>query len=118
MHASSSIARYIPYPSHPKTFIILIVFGEEQNLLTSLLCSFLQLCIISSFFGQNILLSTLFPNKLSLCYSINTRDQVLHPYETIPFPRNRLQHGTYGVHVRRVTTELTCSVIHVGIVSR
>jgi hypothetical protein len=32
--------------------------------------------------GPNILLSTLFPNTLSLCSSLNVRDQVSHPYKT------------------------------------
>jgi hypothetical protein len=34
-------------------------------------------------FGPNILLSTLFSNTLSLCSSLNVRDQVSHPYRTI-----------------------------------
>jgi hypothetical protein len=33
--------------------------------------------------GPNILLSTLFSNTLSLCSSLNVRDQVSHPYRTI-----------------------------------
>jgi hypothetical protein len=33
-------------------------------------------------FGPNILLSTLFSNTLSLCSSLNVRDQVSHPYRT------------------------------------
>jgi polysaccharide pyruvyl transferase WcaK-like protein len=32
--------------------------------------------------GPNILLSTLFSNTLSLCSSLNVRDQVSHPYRT------------------------------------
>jgi hypothetical protein len=35
----------------------------------------------SSLFGPNIL-STLFSNTLSLCSSLNVRNQVLHPYRT------------------------------------
>jgi hypothetical protein len=38
-------------------------------------CQFLPL-------RQNILLSTLFPNTLGLCSSLNVRDQVSHPYRT------------------------------------
>jgi hypothetical protein len=30
----------------------------------------------------NILLSTLFSNTLSLCFSLNVGDQVSHPYKT------------------------------------
>jgi hypothetical protein len=32
--------------------------------------------------GPYILLSTLFSNTLSLCSSLNVRDQVSHPYKT------------------------------------
>jgi hypothetical protein len=35
-----------------------------------------------SFFGQNILLNTLFSNTLSLSFSLNARDQVSHEYKT------------------------------------
>jgi hypothetical protein len=35
-----------------------------------------------SLFGANILLNTLFSNTLSLCYSLDVRDQVSHPYRT------------------------------------
>jgi hypothetical protein len=37
---------------------------------------------ISSLFGLNILLSTLDSNTLSLCCSLNIRDQVSQPYRT------------------------------------
>jgi hypothetical protein len=39
------------------------------------LCSFLQPPVASSLFGQNILLNTLFSHNLSLCSSLNVRDQ-------------------------------------------
>jgi hypothetical protein len=47
-----------------------------------LLCSFLHSPVTSSLFGPNILLSTLFPNTLSLCSSLNVRDQVSHSIRT------------------------------------
>jgi hypothetical protein len=56
--------------------------GEEYNLWSSSLCSFLQSPVTSSQFGPNILLSTLFSNTLSRCSSLNVRDQVSHPHRT------------------------------------
>jgi hypothetical protein len=46
------------------------------------LFSFLKPPVISSLFGLNILLNTLFSNTLSLFPSLNVRDQVSHPYRT------------------------------------
>jgi hypothetical protein len=62
--------------------IILILFGEEYKLRSCSLCSFLHLPVTLSLFCPNILLSTLFSNTLSLCSSLNVRDQVSHPYRT------------------------------------
>jgi hypothetical protein len=62
--------------------IILIILGEQYKLWNSL-CSFLQPATASYFFGPNIFpFSTLFSNTLSLCYSLNVRDQVSHSYRT------------------------------------
>jgi hypothetical protein len=47
-----------------------------------LIMEFLQPPITLSFFGPNILLSTLLSNTLSLCSSLNVRDQVSHPYRS------------------------------------
>jgi hypothetical protein len=60
--------------------IILIIPGEECKLWSSSLWSFLEPPVTSSLFGPNILLSTLFSNTVSLCSSLNVRDQVSHPY--------------------------------------
>jgi hypothetical protein len=62
--------------------IILIILGEEYKSRSSLLCNFLYSPVTSYLFGPNIFLSTLFSNTLSLCFSLNVRDQVSHPYRT------------------------------------
>src|SRR5215510_1194114 len=59
-----------------------IIFGDEYRSLSSSLCSLLHSPVASSLLGQNILLSTLFSNTLSLCSSLSVRDQVSHPYKT------------------------------------
>jgi hypothetical protein len=38
--------------------------------------------VTSSLLGLNILLSALFSNTLSLCSSLDVRDQASHPYKT------------------------------------
>jgi hypothetical protein len=43
--------------------VIVIIFGEEYNLRSYSLCSFLQPRVTSSLFGPNILLSALFSNQ-------------------------------------------------------
>jgi hypothetical protein len=62
--------------------ICLIISGDESKLRNSSLCNFLHSPATSSQFGPNILLRTLFINTLSLCSSLNVRDQVSHPYKT------------------------------------
>jgi hypothetical protein len=47
-----------------------------------LIYNFLHSPVISSPFGPNILLSTLFSNSLSLRSSLHVRDQVSRPYRT------------------------------------
>jgi hypothetical protein len=47
-----------------------------------LIMQFLQPLVTSSLFGPNILLSTLFSNTLSLCPSLDVRDEVSRPYRT------------------------------------
>jgi hypothetical protein len=58
--------------------LIILILGEEYRLWSSSLRSFLQPPVTSSLFGPNIFLNTLFSNTLSLCSSLNIRDQVSH----------------------------------------
>jgi hypothetical protein len=42
----------------------------------------MMMMMTSSLLGLDILLNTLFSNTISLCSSLNVRDQVSHPYKT------------------------------------
>jgi hypothetical protein len=57
----------------------LILFHAQYKSWRFLLCSLLQYPVISSLSGQNIFLSSLFLNTLSLCSFLNVADQVSHP---------------------------------------
>ena len=73
---------HMPRPSHFLNFITQTILGEEYRSLRSSLCSFLHSPVTSSLLGPNILLDTLFPNTLSLRFSLNVSDHVSHPYKT------------------------------------
>ena len=83
MHHSSS-----PYKLHAPAHLILldliiqIIFGEEFRSFSSYLCSLFHSPVISSLWGQNILLGSLLSNSLSLCSSLNVSDLVSLPYKT------------------------------------
>jgi hypothetical protein len=61
---------------------ILIIPGEYYKSWSSSLHSCLQTPVTLSLFVPNILLNTLFSNTLSVCSSLNVRDQVSHPHRT------------------------------------
>jgi hypothetical protein len=82
MYSSSPYACYMPCPSSSLTIFILIILGENTLYKSSSIRSFLQPIVILSLFGPNILLSILFSNTLSLCFSLNVRDRISHPYKT------------------------------------
>ena len=63
-------------------FVARIKFSKGYRSLSSSLCSFLYSAVTSSLFGPNIVFSTLLPNILSLCSSLNMTDEVSHPYKT------------------------------------
>ena len=52
------------------------LLGEQYRSLSSSLCSFLHSPVTSSLLGQNILLSTLYSNTISLSSFLNESDQV------------------------------------------
>jgi len=58
------------------------IFGDQYRKLSSSLCILLHFIVTSSPLGPNIFLSTLFSNTLSLCFSLNVKDQASHPYKT------------------------------------
>jgi hypothetical protein len=62
--------------------IILAICGDEHKLRSSALCNFLHPPISSYPLGLYNLISSLTSNTLSLCSSLNVRDQVSHPYKT------------------------------------
>jgi len=72
------------FPAHLTllNFFTWTVLGEGYRSLSSSFCSFLHSPVTSSLLGQNILLSTLFSNILSLHSSLNVSDQVSHPNKT------------------------------------
>jgi hypothetical protein len=71
-----SHACYLSRPSHPPWFNCANHICEAHKLCSSSLCSLLQPPATSSLLGPNIPLSTLFSDILSLCSSLNVRDQV------------------------------------------
>jgi len=58
------------------------IFGEQYRSLSSSLCNFLHSPVTSFPLNQNILLSTLFSNTLSLRFFLSVSGQVSHPYKT------------------------------------
>jgi hypothetical protein len=76
-----SHAYHTPRPSHsPSLHLPNDTWGWEQ-ILKSSLCNYLHSYVTSSPLGPNIL-KPLFSKTLSLCFSLNVRGQILHPYKT------------------------------------
>jgi hypothetical protein len=65
------------FPAH-LILLDLIISDHQYKLWSSPFCNFLLSPVTSSLVGPNILLSTLFSNTLSLCSSLNVRDQVVN----------------------------------------
>jgi hypothetical protein len=71
----------MPCPLHSHWLDPIMTVGDGYKPWRSLLCNFLHSPVTSSVFDPNIILRTLFSNTLSLCSSLNVRDQVSHPYK-------------------------------------
>jgi hypothetical protein len=82
MHSSGPHSSYMSCPSPPPGLDHSNYTWRRAQVTKFLIMQFLQPPVTSSLFGPNILLSTLFSNTLSLCSSLNVRDQVSHPYRT------------------------------------
>ena len=69
-------------PTHLSSsdLITQIISAEQHKSCSSPLCSFLQSPVISSLTRPNIFLTIPFLNTLSLCSSLNVRDQVSHTH--------------------------------------
>ena len=81
MHLSSSIRATCP------AYLILrwnarIILGDQYRSESSSLCSLLHFPVTSSLLGPKIFLSILFWKTLSLCSSLDVRDQASRPYKT------------------------------------
>ena len=72
---------YMPRQSHSSRFYHPNNIGWGVKVSSSL-CIFLHSFATSFLLGPNILLNTLFSNTLSLCSSLNVRNQVSHAYKT------------------------------------
>jgi hypothetical protein len=69
-------------------------FGEEYRSLSSSLCSFLHLPVISSLLGPNILRSTLFSNTLGLRSSPQS-----HRPSFKPIQKNRQNYSSIYLNI-------------------
>ena len=86
-HQNSAHLSFSPYvlralPISLLDLIALILFWEEYRSWSSSLCSHLHSSVTSSLLGPNIIHSTLFSKTLSLCSSLNVRDEVSLSYKT------------------------------------
>jgi hypothetical protein len=78
----SSPSSYMLWPPHPPWLDHSSYTWRRVQVMKLLIMQLLQPPVTSSLFGLNILLNTLFSNTLSLCFSLNVRDQVSHTYRT------------------------------------
>jgi hypothetical protein len=67
------------HPSHAPSFDCPIIFGEQFKAHSSSCCSVLHCHVTSPSSVLNTFLSTLLPNILSPCSSLNVTDQTAHP---------------------------------------
>jgi hypothetical protein len=82
LHSLSPQSRYMHCPCHPPWLDQSNYTWRIVQVMKLLILQFSHTSSYSSFFVPNILLSTLFSNSLSVCSSLNVRDQIWHPYKT------------------------------------
>jgi hypothetical protein len=73
---------YMPCPSHSPWLDRSNYVWRGVQVMKLLLMPFSPIFCHLSLFGPNILPTTLFSNTLSLCFSLNIRNQVSHLYRT------------------------------------
>jgi hypothetical protein len=74
---------YVPRPSHPPQLHYCNYTWRRVQIMKLFIMQFFFYPPVTSFLlGPNILLNTLFSNTLSLCSTLNVREQVSHPYKT------------------------------------
>jgi hypothetical protein len=78
----SPIRATLPVHHIVRDLIIIILFGEDYKIWSSLLYSCVRPPIMKSLSGPHILLSTLFSNTLRLRAFLNIRGQISHPYKS------------------------------------
>ena len=81
-HQNPAYTSPLTYVLHALPTSFLLVLITRIIFVIYMLCSSLHSPVTSSLIGPNIVLSTLFSNSLSLRSTLNTSDQVSHPYKT------------------------------------
>ena len=91
----------------------ILIFAEKHKLRCSSLCSLLHYSVTPSLLGPNIYLRTLFWNTISLCTSLNVRDQVSHTYKTtgkttVVFVLIFMSHNSWLIDIRLSPNLIFC----------
>jgi hypothetical protein len=82
MHSSSLPCVHMPWPSHPPWLDHCNYIWRGVKVTKLFVMQFSPVSYYFIPLGPCIVLSTPFSNTLSICSSLNVRDQVSHPYKT------------------------------------